>query len=85
MQVLELIIFAGLAGVVLYQLYAVLGRRVGRQPEDTPTADSVAAGARQAPAMDQIRSFEAKAEGMRLERFDAFREALDQSVMRLLE
>ena len=54
MQVLELIIFAGLAGVVLYQLYAVLGRRVGRQPEDTPTADSVAAGARQAPAMDQI-------------------------------
>ena len=54
MQVLELIIFAGLAGVVLYQLYAVLGRRVGRQPEDAPTADSVAAGARQAPAMDQI-------------------------------
>ena len=38
-----------------------------------------------APAMDQIRSFEAKAEGLRLERFDAFREALDQSVMRLLE
>lgn len=34
MQALELIIFAGLAGVVLYQLYAVLGRRVGRQPED---------------------------------------------------
>ena len=54
MQVLELIIFAGLAGVVLYQLYAVLGRRVGRQPEDTQAADSVAASARQAPAMDQI-------------------------------
>jgi predicted lipid-binding transport protein (Tim44 family) len=34
LQALELIIFAGLAGVVLYQLYAVLGRRVGRQPED---------------------------------------------------
>jgi len=34
---------------------------------------------------DQIRSFEAKAGGMRLERFDAFREALDRSVMRLLE
>lgn len=32
--VIELIIFAVLAGVVLYQLYAVLGRRVGRQPED---------------------------------------------------
>ena len=29
-----IIIFAILAAVVLYQLYAVLGRRVGRQPED---------------------------------------------------
>jgi len=37
-----------------------------------------------APAMDQVRSFEAKAEGMRLERFDAFREALE-GVMRLLK
>ena len=35
-QVLELLIFAVLAAVVLYQLYAVLGRRVGRQPEDNP-------------------------------------------------
>ena len=34
---LELIIFAVLAAVVLYQLYAVLGRRVGRQPEDMPS------------------------------------------------
>ena len=34
MQALELLISAVLAGVVLYQLYAVLGRRVGRQPED---------------------------------------------------
>ncbi|HEY3950109.1 TIM44-related membrane protein TimA [Phenylobacterium sp.] len=42
MQVLELIIFAGLAAIVLYQLYAVLGRRVGRQPED-PTAVPAAA------------------------------------------
>ncbi len=32
-QVLELIIFAGLAAVVLFMLYSVLGRRVGRQPE----------------------------------------------------
>lgn len=39
MQVLELIIFAGLAAIVLYQLYSVLGRRVGRQPEDQPAAD----------------------------------------------
>ncbi len=36
MQVLELLIFAALAAVVLYQLYAVLGRKVGRQPEDQP-------------------------------------------------
>lgn len=34
MQILELIIFAGLAAVVLYMLYTVLGRRVGRQPQD---------------------------------------------------
>lgn len=38
-----------------------------------------------APAMDQIRNFESKAEGLRLARFDAFRAALDQSVVRLLE
>jgi predicted lipid-binding transport protein (Tim44 family) len=36
LQVIELLIFAALAAVVLYQLYAVLGRRVGRQPEDNP-------------------------------------------------
>jgi predicted lipid-binding transport protein (Tim44 family) len=34
LDVLKLIIFAGLAAIVLYQLYSVLGRRVGRQPED---------------------------------------------------
>jgi predicted lipid-binding transport protein (Tim44 family) len=34
LQVIQLIIFAGLAAIVLYQLYSVLGRRVGRQPED---------------------------------------------------
>lgn len=33
-QTLQLILFAILAGVFLYQLYSVLGRRVGRQPED---------------------------------------------------
>jgi len=33
-QLIELLIFAALAAVVLYQLYAVLGRRVGRQPEE---------------------------------------------------
>ena len=34
MDVLQLFIFAVLAAVVLYQLYAVLGRRVGRQPDE---------------------------------------------------
>jgi len=34
LSVLQLIIFAALAAVVLFQLYSVLGRRVGRQPED---------------------------------------------------
>ena len=42
MQVLELIIFAGLAVIVLYQLYTVLGRRVGRQPEDRPAVETAA-------------------------------------------
>ncbi|MES2032730.1 MAG: TIM44-related membrane protein TimA [Pseudomonadota bacterium] len=36
MKVFELVIFAVFAAVVLYQLYAVLGRRIGRQPEDQP-------------------------------------------------
>ncbi len=38
MQVLELIILAALAAVVLFQLYAVLGRKVGRGPESAPVA-----------------------------------------------
>jgi predicted lipid-binding transport protein (Tim44 family) len=46
LQVLELIIFAGLAAIVLYQLYSVLGRRVGRQPEDTPATEAARAGVR---------------------------------------
>lgn len=40
MQVIQLIIFAALAAIVLYQLYSVLGRRVGRQPEDAATAEA---------------------------------------------
>lgn len=45
-QVLELIIFAGLAVIVLYQLYSVLGRRVGRQPEDRPAVEAATASGR---------------------------------------
>ena len=44
MQVLELIIFAGLAVVVLFQLYTVLGRRVGRQPDEQAAAAAAVAG-----------------------------------------
>ena len=44
MQVIELIILAALAAVVLYQLYAVLGRRVGRGPESVSTPPSAPAG-----------------------------------------
>jgi len=46
LQVLELIIFAGLAAIVLYQLYSVLGRRVGRQPEDAPATEAARTGIR---------------------------------------
>ncbi len=52
LQVLELIILAALAAVVLFQLYAVLGRRVGRGPEDmtrVPTAPAAADGPRAPP------------------------------------
>lgn len=38
LQALELVIFAALAAVVLFQLYAVLGRRVGRQPDEADAA-----------------------------------------------
>lgn len=41
----EWIILAALAAVVLYQLYATLGRRVGRQPEDAPVAAPASASA----------------------------------------
>lgn len=40
MQALELIIFAGLAAIVLFQLYSVLGRRVGRQPGEQTAAEA---------------------------------------------
>jgi predicted lipid-binding transport protein (Tim44 family) len=40
-QTLEIVIFAVLAAVVLYQLYAVLGRRVGRQPGEPQAVPAV--------------------------------------------
>jgi predicted lipid-binding transport protein (Tim44 family) len=44
MQLLEFVILGVLAGVVLFQLYAVLGRKVGRGPE-TATQVPLAPGA----------------------------------------
>jgi len=38
-----------------------------------------------APAMDQIRGFESRAEGLHLAQFEAFRSSLDQSIARLIE
>ncbi|HYF21812.1 MAG TPA: TIM44-related membrane protein TimA [Caulobacteraceae bacterium] len=35
-DVVTILIFAAIAAVVLFQLYNVLGKRVGRQPEDDP-------------------------------------------------
>ncbi|HXU99509.1 MAG TPA: TIM44-related membrane protein TimA [Caulobacteraceae bacterium] len=49
MQVVELIILAVLAGVVLFQLYAVLGRKVGRGPEAAAPAPLAPTSAPRAP------------------------------------
>jgi predicted lipid-binding transport protein (Tim44 family) len=67
-QILELIIFAGLAAIVLYQLYAVLGRRVGRQPEDSQPAD-----ARSGPPRSAERLPEPADEGVTLSGLAAVR------------
>ena len=68
MQLLELIIFAGLAAIVLYQLYSVLGRRVGRQPGEQTAPE--AAGPVPRPA---DRPLEAPDEGVSLSGLAAVR------------
>jgi predicted lipid-binding transport protein (Tim44 family) len=50
LRILELIILAALAAVVLFQLYAVLGRRVGRGADETPRAAPPALDAQRLPA-----------------------------------
>ena len=68
MQVLELLILAALAAVVLYQLYAVLGRRVGRQPEDglpaglrrTPQAETTPPAVDVTPAPEGVAAIRAR-------------------------
>lgn len=57
LPLLELIIFAALAAIVLYQLYSVLGRRVGRQPEDQPQPESAPAPVR-APERNSLEPVE---------------------------
>jgi len=49
-----MIILAVLAGVVLYQLYSVLGRRVGRQPEDVQQDAALARERRPAPLDEPV-------------------------------
>jgi predicted lipid-binding transport protein (Tim44 family) len=68
LQLLELIIFAGLAAIVLYQLYSVLGRRVGRQPGEQTAPE--AAGPVPRPA---DRPLEAPDEGVSLSGLAAVR------------
>ena len=41
-ELLELLLFAAIAGGVLFYLYAILGKRVGRQPEDAPAPAAAA-------------------------------------------
>lgn len=60
--VIQMIVFAAVAAVLLVLLYNVLGKKVGRQPEDEPapqTAGAEAQGGTQpqaawAPAMDPV-------------------------------
>jgi predicted lipid-binding transport protein (Tim44 family) len=42
-KLLTILILAVLAAAVLYQLYSVLGRRVGRQPEESPLPNGLPA------------------------------------------
>ena len=43
MNLLQILILAVLAAALLYQLYSVLGRRVGRQPEESPLPNGLPA------------------------------------------
>jgi predicted lipid-binding transport protein (Tim44 family) len=63
--VTQLIIFAALAGLVLYQLYAVLGRRIGRQPEESLTGPAIVETSSTAdPALDDLSEDGVKLSGL---------------------
>lgn len=51
-NVFEWVVLAVLAAVILYQLYATLGRRVGRQPEDAPAVVPANGPARDLKALE---------------------------------
>ena len=91
---LELVIFAVFAAVVLYQLYAVLGRRIGRQPEDdAPKVDGAAPLAAEpvtpgepapveAPALSGLNAVRAKDPTFEVARFlDGARQAYQMIVI----
>ncbi len=52
-QVLELIILAALAAVVLFQLYSVLGRRIGRGPAELSPPNPAKGGAEAGSSVGQ--------------------------------
>ena len=87
---LELLIFAVLAAVVLYQLYAVLGRKVGRQPEDNPQAvvrppsdgPSTIALPADSPAMAGLIAIKAKDPGFELDAFLAGARTAFETIVR---
>ena len=65
MEALQLVIFAALAAVVLFQLYAVLGRRVGRQPEDAAADEARRVQAQPEPRrVEEVQAPEAAATGL---------------------
>lgn len=53
LQTISLLIFAAFAAVVLYNLYGVLGKRIGRQPEDGSLEASPIRGIEGAPAFSE--------------------------------
>jgi predicted lipid-binding transport protein (Tim44 family) len=51
LRILELIVLAALAAVVLFQLYAVLGRRVGRGADEVPRTPTPPMDAQRPPVL----------------------------------
>jgi predicted lipid-binding transport protein (Tim44 family) len=63
-QLLIIVIFALLAAVLLFNLYAVLGRRIGRQPTDDPQASLTAPPADRALPEPDKPAAEVELEGL---------------------